>query len=129
MDPMTIHVEGLTKLRRELKKVDAGLAKELNKVGKDVAEIVAATARVDAPRLTGRLAGTIKAGSTAGGAYVKAGGVPYAAPIHWGWRKHNIAPQPFLYEALDARRDEVIEKYVAGLNALIDGSITAGSAD
>ena len=37
--------------------------------------------------------------------------VPYAGPIHFGWRKRNIQPQPFLYEALDKRRNEVFDRY------------------
>jgi hypothetical protein len=53
---------------------------------------------------------------------VKAGGrlVPYAGPIHFGWPRHNIAPNPFIYDALDDRKAEVIDKYEAHIEALVE---------
>ena len=58
--------------------------------------------------------------------------VPYAGPIHFGWGRRNIHPQPFLYEALDKRRDEVLDAFALNVQKLAD-SIAAeaskGGAD
>ncbi len=44
---------------------------------------------------------------------------PYAGVIHFGWPKHNIEPQPFLYKALDRRYDEVVAIYEKRLDDLV----------
>ena len=124
-----VRVEGLRKLRRELKEVSADLPKELSKVGRDAAGIVAATAQQIAPRRSGRLAAAVKPGVTVGGAHVKVSNVVYAKPIHFGWRRHNIAPNPFLYDALDQRRDEVIERYRDGVAQVLARDITRGTGE
>jgi hypothetical protein len=89
--------------------------------------MVAGTARTLVPVRSGRLAKSIRAGVTARTGVVRAGtkDVPYAGPIHFGWfvRKPPavggpIQPQPFLYDALDARRDEVMERYVVAVQTV-----------
>ena len=47
----SVKIEGLAKLTRELKKIDADLAKEMKAVSKQGAEIVATEARVKVPPL------------------------------------------------------------------------------
>lgn len=124
---MQIEAEGLAKLRRELKAIDAALVKELNKIGKDAAGIVAEMTRSIAPVVTGELRDSVTTGVMQGGGVVKVGrGAPYANAIVYGWAKHGISPDPFPYEALDARRDEVIERYETGLHDLIEKTITPG---
>lgn len=125
----SVKIEGLAKLSRELKKVSTDLPKEMKQVGKDAAELVANTARQIVPKRTGKLQGAIKAGSTTKGAYVKAAKLIYAKPIHFGWAKHHIKPQPFIYDALDKRRDEVIQAYEKGLNDLIEKNFTRGTGE
>lgn len=108
-----IQVTGAKELRRALKRMDADL-KDLTRINKSAAEIVARTARERAPVLTGRLRNTIKVGATRTRGTVSAGNrgnVPYAGPIHFGWPQRNISPQPFIYDALDERRSEVVELY------------------
>ena len=46
--------------------------------------------------------------------------VPYAGVIHFGWPAHNIEPQPFLYEALEDKREDVATLYGLGIEVLID---------
>lgn len=116
----SIKIEGLRELSAHLKKVSADLPKELKKVSKDAAEIVAAEARTIVPVRSGRLRNKIQAGATLKGADVRAMGLPYAAVIHFGWKRHNIRPNPFLYKALDSRREEVIAKFEEGLHDLIE---------
>lgn len=64
---------------------------------------------------TGRLKDSIREAVTKRRGAVKAGGVAfkvrYAGPIHFGWPARNIVPQPFLYDALDKRRGEVLDVY------------------
>src|SRR5690606_19193897 len=78
--------------------------------------VVAKAARP--PVLTGRLFMSIRPTATKTTGVVRAGGarVPYAGPIHWGWRRRNISPQPFLVTALAARQPQavqILEKGVA----------------
>jgi hypothetical protein len=72
---------------------------------------------------SGQLRSTLRSSGTARGGFVRAGKklVPYAGPIHFGWpnrpnpakgwRGGPIAPNPFMYEALDRRREEVAEAF------------------
>jgi hypothetical protein len=45
--------------------------------------------------------------------------VPYAGPIHFGWPRHNIKPQPFLYDAADRRINDVVNVYEKRVDALV----------
>lgn len=107
-----IQVTGAIELRRALKRMGADL-KDFTKINKEAAEIVAKEGRGRAPRLTGRLAKSVRAGANQKAGYVMAGNrtVLWAGPIHFGWPRRNISAQPFLYDALDARKGEVIRKY------------------
>jgi len=40
--------------------------------------------------------------------------------IHFGWARHNISPNPFLYKARDSRYDEVIDKFEKEVAALVN---------
>jgi len=121
-----VKIEGLAKLRRELKAVQKDLPKELTKVSEDAAEIVAEQSRLIVPVRTGRLRGSIKSAAIAKGGQVRTVGVPYAKVIHFGWAKHHIRPNPFIYDALDDRRDEVVAKFEQGLAALMEKNFTPG---
>ena len=57
------------------------------------------------------------------GGKVRAGmkAVPYAGPIHFGWGRRNITPQPFLYQAIDRRHAEVLDTYLAHLERITNG--------
>lgn len=116
----SIKIEGLSKLSKNLKQLDAQLPKELKSVSKDAAELVAEEGRTLAPVRTGRLRGAIRAGATAKGGDVRITGLIYAKPIHFGWKRHHIQPNPFLYKALDKRRAEVIAKFEKGLHDLVE---------
>ena len=121
--PARIEVVGDRELRRALKRYEGNIA-DLRAVHKDVGEVIVAEARQLVPVVSGRLRDTIRssvrlAGSKSSGTNVLAGrgaGVPYAGPIHFGWRARNIEPQPFLYDALDHRRSEVIARYEKGVD-------------
>ena len=116
----SIEVEGARQLKRALRQIEGGTS-DLKAIHGKAAKIVEDAARPLTPRRTGRLAASVRSSGVASGGVVRAGfaKVPYAGPIHFGWAKRNIAPQPFLYEALDSRSAEVIRTYEDGVNKLI----------
>jgi len=73
------------------------------------------------PRVTGTLAGTLRAGRGKTKAVVRAGtaAVPYAGPIHYGWPARNIAPQPFLTAALQAQQTRILDQLDDGIGEII----------
>jgi hypothetical protein len=75
------------------------------------------------PSNSGAFRSTLRSSGQHRGGYVRAGKklVPYAGPVHFGWpnrpdpakgwRGGPIRPNPFLYDALDERREEVAEAF------------------
>ena len=116
-----IRLEGSREFRAALRAIGDDL-EDLKESHKDAAEIVARRAAVISPQREGLLRDSVDSKGTKTKGYVRAGGarsnVPYAGPIHFGWPKRNIRPQPFLYDAMDQRRDEVLGVYSARLDAL-----------
>lgn len=108
-----VRVEGLGKVLRAIKQIDPDLVAQLKVANREIADEVTQTARTLSPKRSGTLRGSIRPGATNRTGLVRAGGarVPWAGPIHFGWARRNIEPQPFLYDALDERRDEVEDRY------------------
>jgi hypothetical protein len=116
----SITVEGAKQLQRALRQVEGGMA-DLKGAHAEAAKIVEVAAERIAPKRSGRLAASVRSTGQARQGVVRAGkaAVPYAGVIHFGWPARRIAPQPFLYDALDYRRGEVIDVYNATVNKLI----------
>jgi len=116
-----VSVDGARELRKALKTVGDEAKAGLKDVNLEVAEIVARAAVTKVPSRSGALRETVRAAGAQTRASVKAGfkKVPYAGVIHFGWPARGILPQPFLYDALDARRDEVMDAYTDGMADLI----------
>jgi len=110
-----IRVEGIDKLRRALVKLDDAAKEDFKAAGKAAAEIVERQARTEVSVRSGNLKNTIRSSGQQRGGVVSAGRakVPYAGPIHFGWGRRRIHPNPFLYRAADKRVDEVTEAYLA----------------
>ena len=125
MPDVAIYIDS-AKLQKALKEVGPEAVAELKEGNKALGEIVGERARVLVPVLSGALRKTIKANKSAGGSKVSAGTpglsskVNYAGPIHFGWAARNIDPQPFLYMALDDRRDEVVAAYEKQTAAILE---------
>lgn len=123
-----VQVDGLRELRRSLRQAqDLEDLRDLRDGLKDAANIVARDAQGRVPSRTGRARDSIRA--TAGGntAYVKGGKarVPYYGWLDFGSRTPNrgnsrsVGPWSgsgkgpnggrFIYPAIDAKRDEVVE--------------------
>ena len=121
-----IKVTNLREINRVLKAVGAP-NEAIKKAGKESAEAVVQEARSLVPVRTGALRDSIRIGATARGKItIMAGnnrktksGIPYANPIHWGWFKRNIKPQPFFVKALGYTREEVYENYFNNLDHII----------
>lgn len=116
-----VEVEGGPELRRAFRRLDDRLD-DLKGVHRDAVEMVEGEAESLVPVLSGALRDTIRVSVSKRGGAVLAGGrslVPYAGPIHFGWRARNIEPQPFLYDALDKRRADVVRTYTEGVDTLL----------
>lgn len=122
-----VDVKGVPELRARLRALGVDrIPKRLARAAKEAAEVVAADARRRAPKRTGRLAARTRATATAKVGVVRSS-VRYAAPIHWGTGSraglrgpHNIYPNPFLYDARDASRERVIQRYEDALSHIED---------
>jgi len=141
-----VKIEGLSAVRRDLRGLqgDLDLVKgEFLATNKKVAEIVLGDAKRYVPVLSGALAASmvnastktaakIRVGSRGAGRRVRASGgyyagrtkksagdlVEYAGPIHFGWPKRRIKPQPFIYDAIDPRRNEIAQEYAERLTSI-----------
>lgn len=134
----TIAVEGAKELARDFRA--AGIAaKELSGAYRAIARELVPPAQRGAPKRTGRLAASTRGAGTKTAAILRAGSakVPYAGPIHFGnptaktypARRPGasrssgtlgvIAPNPWLYEVLDERRDEVLASFEEHVGAAL----------
>lgn len=113
-----LQIEGGRKLRRAFREVGDDMS-DLKELHKRLADDVADSAKRKVPVRSGRLQRSIRGSGTKTAARVRAGNnrksgpssVPYSGPIHFGWGARNIKPQPFMYEALDDRREAVVRAY------------------
>ena len=124
-----IKVKGLRSSLKALQAIGVD-AKDIKSAGNEAGEIVAREARNLAPVRTGALRNTIRTSKALNKVSVSAGNngrVPYANPIHWGWFKRNIKPQPFFVKALGITRDEVYQNYYRSIDRLIATNSTKGT--
>ena len=121
-----VKVTNLREINKALAAV--GVPKDAVKAaGKESGELVASEARSLAPVRTGALRNSIRVGATARGKITVLAGnnrtsksaVPYANPIHWGWFKRHIRPQPFFVTALGYTRSEIYDNYFKQMEKLI----------
>jgi HK97 gp10 family phage protein len=123
-------ITGVKEVINDLRALSQDSREEMKETHRRAGDIVAAAAKPLAPVLTGRLSSTITSSPTQYQGRVRIGrgdSVPYAGPIHFGWPARRIRPQSFVYEALDSRREEVLQTYERRLNDLIDkNNLAAG---
>ena len=108
----TVHIEGLAQLVRTLQRAGVDIT-ELKDAHRNAGDIVAREAEARAPRVSGDLAGSIRAARQVRRARVQAGTsrVPYAGPIHWGWPARRIAAQTFMSDAAQATEPRWTAQY------------------
>lgn len=130
-EPTGIKVKGLRASIKALQEI--GVPRDaIKQAGSEAGEIVAAQARTLVPVRSGKLRNSIRVSKALSKVSVSAGNntkVPYANPIHWGWFKRNIKPQPFFIKSLGITRDEVYRNYYAKLNTLIANNSTKGTEE
>lgn len=121
-----LKLEGGRNLRRTLKQAGSDLS-DLKDVHRSASEIVASKAKGWAPVQSGRLAASVRAGATKTAGIVRAGnrrrsasGVPYAPPIHWGWKARNIKANPFLSYSAQATESTWLRLYEDKVNKALD---------
>jgi hypothetical protein len=120
-------IDGNRELRAKMRRAEEDVT-QLKDLHQEIADDIAAVSKQKVPVRSGRLKNSIKPKAYASLARVEAGnrskarrtGVPYAGPIHFGWASRGIRPQPFMYEALDLRREAVIDRYEAEIKALVN---------
>jgi hypothetical protein len=121
-----VKVKNLREINKALAAI--GVPKEaVKEAGKQSGELVANEARSLVPVRTGALRESIRVGATARGKITILAGnnrtsksaVPYANPIHWGWFKKHIRPQPFFVRALGYTRSEIYDNYFKQMEKLI----------
>ena len=100
VDYSGVKLSGARRLRSTLRDAGVDMA-EMRATHMAVAGIVVTAARVRVPVRSGRLAATMRAGATRAAAVARAGdnrhlGVPYANPVHWGWHRRHVKPNPFM---------------------------------
>jgi len=126
--PAGIKVAGLKQAIKALQAIGVPAA-EIKAAGSEAGELVAGQARALAPVRSGALRNSIRVSKALNRVSVSAGNnksVPYANPIHWGWFKRNIKPQPFFVKALGLPRDAVYQNYYRSLDKLIASKATKG---
>jgi HK97 gp10 family phage protein len=120
-DASGIKVDGLKDLNRALKEIGYP-QKEISAAAKLAGEATVAEARNLVPVRSGKLRDTIRLAATARGVTIRAGNnttVQYANPIHWGWFKRHIKPNPFFAKALGYTRQEIYDNYYKQMDDLI----------
>ena len=127
-EPAGIKVKGYKQAIKALQAIGVPAA-EIKAAGSQAGELVANQARALAPVKSGALRNSIRVSKALNRVSVSAGNnrsIPYANPIHWGWFRRNIKPQPFFIKALGITRDEVYRNYYRSLDKLIQSQSTKG---
>ena len=142
--PFVVKVTGAKELRKAIRQLEDAAAKkgmqaDLKGAYRTAARAVEVQAKMEAPRRSGRLAGSIKAKGTTTGATIVAGGlkaVPYAGPIHYGWpsrpnkskgwRGGPIKANPFLTRAAAGSIDIVRDVLADELQRVLDKVMPGG---
>ena len=118
-----VYVDGLDELRRELRRVkDSELDEEMKQIHAELAREVQKRAEPRVPVDSGRLKGSLRSTGTVRDAIGRVGkaSVPYAPPIHWGWKARNIEPQRFLTDAAQSLEQGIADRYDRQVAAMLD---------
>lgn len=136
-----VQVEGLARFRRDLKKIDPELTKQLRVDLLDIArEIVSETAQ-RVPKVSGRAAGSLRAGVSGNNAYIAGGkqSVPYYGWLDFGgrtpvkgnprsvgpWAKSGPGPRGgrYLYPTIRRNEREITEKAQSAFDKAADAAL------
>lgn len=129
-------VVGLRETQKALKALGEATKKDLKPTHLEAAQIVVDGAIRLAPVRTGALVRSIRAAATMTSGKVRIGSswgnsgnvVAYGGPIHFGWPARRIKPQPFIYDAIDARRNIIASLYAIRIDQLVTKYDLAGNS-
>ena len=138
-----VSVVGLRELNSALRKAPGAIEFGMKDAHKNAADIVFQAALPKTPVDTGALKasmrvlaskrrGAVAAGNRRKGVF-KSGkanpnAVPYAGPVHWGWPARNIRPQPWIWDTLTKKRQEVEVQFMLDLNKIIAKAFLVSSS-
>lgn len=116
-----VRVDGGRRLRATLKAAGDDLS-DLKAAHTEAAQIAARVGQSAAPRRSGRLAGSVRGSGSKTAATIRAGkkALPYANPIHWGWFKRHIKPNPWLSRAAQQTEPAWQAVYMDAVDQAID---------
>ncbi|AFU62204.1 hypothetical protein TG1_9 [Streptomyces phage TG1] len=130
----TVRVDGLRELQRNVRALrDKELNKAVREANKASGEVLIPQAKHESPDgrrdaksskkyRPGKLDKSIKVTASVKGAVIKAGSaarVPYAAAIHFGFKRRNISPNRFLFRAMARKSDVVAATYERRIAAVV----------
>jgi len=93
---------------------------DLDSTGRAAGEVVRARAASAAPKVSGRLAGSVRVVASAQEVVV-ASDLVYAPRINFGWPAGGLAAQPFLTDALADTERAITDQYERRVNAIVGG--------
>jgi hypothetical protein len=113
-----IRIDGVEEVNAAFLKAGAD-AQDIKELMDEVGTIVQRAAQP--PVVSGQLAASVRSGAGKTKAIVAAGGVrtPYGPVVHYGWDRRNIAPNPFLVNALQKQQVAVYNKIDDGMRMLL----------
>lgn len=116
-----LEIEGLRAVQKAMKNFSDDSRNDMKETHRRAGQIVVDGAARLVPVRTGALLASLKSSPTQRQGRVRIGSaaVPYAGPIHFGWPARHIQPNPFIYEVLDGRRQEVYALYAERISQLI----------
>jgi hypothetical protein len=115
-----VQVNGAAALYRQLKEL--GVSPEAIKAAnKETGSKILSESLNEVPVRSGLLRSTIRMAELQNKVVIRAGrkSVPYANPIHWGWFKRGIKPNPFFSRVLGWNREEILANYKKQMDKLI----------
>lgn len=117
---VTVKAKGLGSASRALAKA-GDYSEDQRELMHKIGMIVVAEAKTLVPVKRGYTRDSIRAGRGKTKAVVRAGGrwVKYAPVVHYGWAEQDIEPQPYMLQALVAKREEVVRAYEEGFEQLL----------
>lgn len=121
MTRVALQVDGARELRKQAKAAAVDLD-DMKAAHKDIAEHIKGWSMSLVPVVTGTLAASMRASGTAIASTVRAGNntsVRYANPIHWGWPRRNIEPQPWLLTTAIEREPDWLDTYLAAVEKIL----------
>jgi len=116
-----LEIDGLRQVQKAMRNFSDDSRNDMKETHRKAGQIVVDGAARFVPVRSGALLASLRSAPTQRQGRVRVGSaaVPYAGPIHFGWPARGIKPNPFIYEVLDGRRQEVYAIYAQRISELI----------